>query len=137
MVAKRGSDLLLKLNADGTGMQTVAGLRSKQISLNAGTVDITDSESAGRWRELLAGAGVRRASLSGSGIFKDNQSDEQTRAVFFGGHIVPWQIMVPGFGSLEGLFQITALEYSAQHDGEISFEIALESAGEISFEALS
>ena len=34
-------------------------------------VDVTDAESAGRWRELLGGAGVQRAALSGSGIFKD------------------------------------------------------------------
>jgi TP901-1 family phage major tail protein len=36
---------------------------------------------------------------------------------------------------VEGPFQITALEYTGSHDGEVTFEIALESAGAIGFAA--
>lgn len=133
MVAQKGKDMLLKLDSDGSGFQTVAGLRARQIALNATTVDITDSESAGRWRELLAGAGLRRASISGGGIFKDAASDELVRSTFFEGRIVSWQFVVPDFGNISGLFQIVSLEYSGQHDGEVSFELALESAGAIDF----
>lgn len=133
MVAQKGKDMLLKLDPDGNGYQSVAGLRARQIAMNAATVDITDSESVGRWRELLAGAGVRRASISGSGIFKDAASDELVRAAFFEGRIVNWQIVIPDFGAVSGLFQIVNLEYSGQHDGEIGFELTLESAGAIEF----
>lgn len=133
MVAQKGKDLLLKLDPDGTGFKTVAGLRARQISLNASTVDVTDSESAGRWRELLGGAGLRRASITGGGIFKDSESDELVRSTFFDGMIVNWQIIIPDFGVIAGLFQIVSLEYSGQHDGEVGFELALESAGAIEF----
>lgn len=133
MVAQKGKDLLLKLNADGNGFVTIAGLRARQISFNAETVDTTDSESAGRWRELLAGAGLRRSSITGSGIFKDSQSDELVKSTFFGASIAPWQIIIPDFGTVEGAFQIVSLEYAGQHDGEVTFDIALESAGEITF----
>ena len=134
MVAQRGKDLLLKINPDGNGFITVAGLRARQIAFNAESVDVTDSESAGRWRELLSGAGLRRASVSGSGLFKDAASDEMVRETFFSGNHVNWQIIVPDFGIIEGAFQIVALEYSGQHNNEVTFELALESAGEISFE---
>lgn len=134
MVAQKGKDLLLKINADSNGFVTIAGLRARQISFNTETVDTTDSESAGRWRELLAGAGLRRSSISGSGIFKDAQSDELVKSTFFGASIVPWQIIIPEFGTVEGAFQITSLEYAGQHDGEVTFNIALESAGEITFQ---
>jgi len=133
MVAQKGKDLLLKINPDGNGYITVAGLRARQISFNAETVDITDSESAGRWRELLAGAGLRRSSISGSGLFKDASSDELVRSTFFSGIIVDWQVIVPDFGTVTGAFQIVSLEYAGQHDGEVTFDIALESAGEITF----
>ncbi|MEM7214842.1 MAG: phage major tail protein, TP901-1 family [Pseudomonadota bacterium] len=136
MVAQKGRDLLLKLDPDGNGYTTVAGLRARQISFNAETVDITDSESSGRWRELLAGAGLRRSSVSGSGIFKDAASDEQVRTTFFNGAVVSWQIVIPGFGEVTGPFQIVSLEYSGLHDGEVTFELALESAGEISFASI-
>jgi len=136
MTAQKGKDLLLKVDMDGEGdFATVAGLRSRQIAFNAETVDVTDSESSGRWRELLEGAGIKRASLSGSGIFKDAATDATVRQIFFDGAIRDWQVIVPDFGLLQGAFQITALEYSGEHDGELAYELALESAGAIAFTA--
>ncbi len=132
MAAQKGKDLLLKID-DGGGFVTVAGLRSKRIAFNSQTVDITDADSAGRWRELLAGSGVQRAAASGSGIFKDAQSDALMRQRFFAGEIGDWQLVVPDFGTIEGAFQITALEYTGHHDGEVTFELALESAGPVAF----
>jgi TP901-1 family phage major tail protein len=137
MAAQKGKDLLLKIDSTGTGAYvTVAGLRTKKLSFNAETVDVTDAESAGRWRELLAGAGVQRASLTGSGIFKDAASDATMRTLFFDGAIRNWQILIPDFGTVTGPFQITALEYSGAHDGELTFEIAMESGGLMTFGAL-
>lgn len=136
MAAQKGKDLLLKIDPDGQGsFTTVAGLRARRLAFNAESVDVTDADSAGRWRELLAGAGAQRASLAGSGIFRDAASDAAIRATFFAGAILNWQCMIPDFGTVEGPFQVTALEYSGNHDGEVAFEIALESAGLISFEA--
>lgn len=136
MAAQRGKDLLLKVDATGAGaFSTVAGLRSRAIQFDTETVDITHSESAGRWRELLSGAGARSARISGSGIFKDEASDEIVRATVFAGAIRAWQVVVPDFGTIEGLFQITAFELSGRHDAEIAFELTLESAGELNFTA--
>jgi TP901-1 family phage major tail protein len=137
MGAQKGKDLLLKLDFDESGsFVTVAGMRSKRIAFNAESVDITNADSAGRWRELLEGAGVRRAGISGSGIFKDAGSDASVRELFFDGAIRPWQVVVPDFGTISGPFQVTGLEYSGEHDGEVAYEIALESAGALSFTAL-
>jgi len=134
MVAQKGKDLLLKIDSDGHGaFVTVAGMRSKRIAFNSETVDVTDADSAGRWRELLAGSGVQRAAISGAGIFKDTASDAAIRARFFAGEIVNWQLAVPDFGVVSGPFQITSLEYTGAHDGEVAFEMALESAGAVSF----
>ena len=136
MVAQKGRDLLLKIDNDGLGnFVTVAGLRSHSLSFNAESVDVTHQESAGQWRELLAGAGVRSAGVRGSGIFRDAQSDERMRQVFFDGLIINWQIIIPDFGTVEGPFQITSLELTGSHDGELTFEAALDSAGQITFTA--
>lgn len=135
MTAQKGRDLLLKID-NGAGFVTAAGLRSKRLAFNAQLVDVTDAESAGRWRELLGGAGVQRAAVSGSGIFKDQASDALVRSLFFAGTIAGWQVVIPDFGTVAGTFQIAALEYSGAHDGEVAFEIALESAGALTFEAL-
>ena len=134
MTAQKGKDLLMKMH-DGDGFMTVAGLRARRIAFNAQTVDASDTESAGRWRELLAGAGLQRASVSGAGIFKDAQSDALVRQSFFDGTSADWQIVIPGFGTVEGPFQIATLEYAGEHDGEMTFQIAVESAGQLSFVA--
>ena len=137
MGAQKGRDLLLKVDASGSGsFQTVAGLRSNAVSFNAGSVDVTNQESAGQWRELLAGAGLKSASVRGSGIFKDAASDLTIRGVFFSGLIREWQVIVPDFGVIEGPFQIASLEFGGRHDGEVTFDLALESAGAISFTAI-
>ena len=137
MTAQSGKNMLLKLDQSGLGsFLTVAGLRTRALAFNATSVDTTDQESAGRWRELLAGGGVKRASVSGAGVFKDAASDAQIRTLFFGGTIRDWQLIIPDFGTVQGLFQIVALEFSADHAGEVTFDLALESAGEVTFTAI-
>ncbi len=135
MAAQSGKDMLLKLDPDGSGgFITVAGLRTRALAFNAAAIDITDAESAGRWRELLSGGGIKRAAVTGSGIFKDQASDAQIRSLFFAGTIRPWQLILPDFGTVAGPFQIVALEFSGDHAGEVTFEVALESAGALTFE---
>ncbi len=137
MAAQKGKDLLVKLDAGGTGtFTTVAGLRTRALAFNARSVDVTNADSAGRWRELLEGAGMRSASISGRGIFRDAASDASIRQVFFDGAIKVWQVAIPDFGTVEGPFQITALEFAGEHDGEVTFDMSLESAGALTFTAI-
>lgn len=137
MAAQSGKDMLLKLDQTGSGsFVTVAGLRSRSLAFNAAAIDVTDAESAGRWRELLAGGGIKRAAVAGAGIFKDAASDATIRALFFAGTIRNWQLILPDFGTVEGPFQIVALEFAADHAGEVTFELALESAGVMGFSAM-
>ncbi len=138
MAAQRGKDILLKIGdgADPEGFAAVAGLRARTISLNARPVDATDGDSAGRWRELLAGAGVKQAAVSGAGIFRDAASDAMIREAFFAQAARTWRLVVPDFGTLQGPFLVGALEYAGEHEGEATWALTLASAGEIVFEAL-
>src|SRR5581483_10343441 len=110
MAAQKGKDLLVKIDDSGS-FTTVAGLRTRRLSFNAETVDITHAESAGRWRELLEGAGVKRASIAGRGLFKDASTDALMRQTFFDGTLKNYQIVIPDFGTVAGPFQITTLEF--------------------------
>lgn len=137
MVAQKGKDLLIKLDVTGTGdFETVAGLRATRISFNAETVDVTTLDSAGGWRELLTGAGMKAAAISGSGIFKDATTDGRARQVFFDGETPAWQVVIPDFGIVEGAFQLTSIEYSGDYNGEATYELSMASAGALAFTAL-
>ena len=136
MAVQNGKDLLVKIDLTSDGnFQTVAGLRATRISFNAESVDVTSLESAGGWRELLSGAGVKSAAISGSGIFRDAASDERARQIFFDGETPDFQVVIPDFGVVEGPFQVSAIEYAGTHDGEATYELSLASAGQLSFTA--
>ncbi len=137
MVAQSGKDLLVKVDMNGGGLfETVAGLRATRVSFNAEAVDVTSLESQGGWRELLSGAGVKSAAISGSGVFKDEGTDERARQLFFDGETPDFQVIIPDFGIVEGPFQVTAIEYAGSHNGEATYEMALSSAGALSFTAI-
>ncbi|MEO0357137.1 MAG: phage major tail protein, TP901-1 family [Pseudomonadota bacterium] len=137
MAAQNGRDLLIKIDMNGAGLfETVAGLRATRISLNAETVDVTNLDSQNGWRELLAGAGVKSAAVSGAGVFRDEGTDERVREIFFDGENPDFQIIVPDFGVIEGPFQVASIEYAGSHNGEVSYDLSFASAGLLDFTAL-
>lgn len=134
MAVQAGKDLLVKVDMSTDGnFETLAGLRATRISFNAEAVDVTSLDSAGGWRELLAGAGVRSAAISGSGVFRDAATDERARQLLFDGLTPDFQVVIPEFGVVEGPFQVTSLEYAGQLNGEATYELSLASAGQLQF----
>lgn len=137
MSAQRGKDLLIKIG-DGASPEnfiTVAGLRASQLSFNATTIDITNADSAEMWRELLD-AGIKSASITGSGVFKDAASDAALRTAFFDQALKDFQIVIPHFGTVTGPFKLTQLQYEGPYDGEVKIALSLTSAGALTFAAL-
>jgi TP901-1 family phage major tail protein len=136
MGAQNGKDLLVKVDMASDGQfTTLAGLRATRVSFNAETIDVTSLESQGGWRELLAGAGVRSVSITGSGVFRDATTDERARQIFFDGEAPNFQVIIPDFGTIEGPFQVASIEYGGSYNGEATYEISLASAGQLTFAA--
>ena len=68
-------------------------------------------------------------------MFKDESTDERVREIFFDGETPDFQVIVPDFGTIEGPFLVSSIEYSGAHNGEATYEMSLTSAGEITFVA--
>jgi TP901-1 family phage major tail protein len=137
MAAQAGKNLLIKIDLTGGGQfETMAGLRATRMSFNAESVDVTSLESAGGWREILGGAGVKSAALSGSGVFKDAASDARARQIFFDGVTPDFQVIIPDFGTIRGPFHVNSIEYAGSYNGEATYELSLASAGRLTFTAL-
>jgi len=135
MSAQKGKDLLIKIGdgADPESFTTVAGLRATTLAFNAKPIDITNADSAEQWREILSGGGVKSATLSGSGVFKDAASDAALRTAFFNQSCPNYQVVIPSFGTVTGPFKLTALSYDGPYDGELKLSLSLASAGALSF----
>jgi TP901-1 family phage major tail protein len=133
MSAKAGRDILVKIKNETGDFVSLAGLRAKSLRFNARPIDVTDSESIQAWRELLPGAGTKTAEITGAGVFRDKPSDALAREAFFAQSAAEYQFIIPGFGTLSGLFIISALSYAGNYQGEASFEMTLQSAGAAEF----
>lgn len=134
----KGRDVLIKMADDSSPpqMASVAGIKSKNLSLTAAQVDGTDSESVDGWREIVCGAGVKSAAIAGSGVFRDAASDALLRQAFFDQIERDFELTLPDFGVLAGKFLIERLDYSGDYDDHASFSISLISTGPIGFTAL-
>jgi TP901-1 family phage major tail protein len=132
MTAQKGSAFLLKIS-DGEAMpayQTVAGLRTTQMTIAGDTVVVTNKASGG-WRELLSGAGVRSVSVSAAGIFLGSAAEAQVRANAMAGTLDDYELSFEDGEKLRGRFLIQRLDYSGDFNGERNYSLQLESSGAV------
>jgi TP901-1 family phage major tail protein len=133
MPAQKGSAFLLKISdgeAPTPAYQTVAGLRTTQMSVNGETVVITSKDSGG-WRELLSGAGTRSVSVSAAGIFLGSAAEAQIRANALAGTLDDYELSFEDGERLRGSFLIQRLDYSGDFNGERNYTLQLESSGAV------
>lgn len=132
MTAQKGSAFLLKISDGGTPAtyETVAGLRTTQMTVSGDTVVITNKNSGG-WRELLSGAGVRSVSVSAAGIFLGSTAEARIRANAMAGTLDDYELSFEDGEKLRGQFLIERLDYAGDYNGERNYTMQLESSGEV------
>ena len=128
MTAQKGMDFLLE-----KGATPIGGFRSRSISLSADSVDATSSDDTARWRQLLAGASVIGLTVSGSGVVKNAAAQRTLVADLIAQTLDAYKVTVPGIGEFDGPFQVTAFQAQGDHAGEATFDITLESGGNLTF----
>lgn len=133
MTAGCGAAIIISAK-DGSGSyQAVGGLRNKRITLNAESVDVTNSDSTGRWKELLDGCGVRSASFAGDGVFLDDAGLAACIDAMMNNNNRSLKCFIPGLGTFEGMFKFTQLEFSGAYSGEDAYSVTLDSAGVLAY----
>ena len=132
MTAQKGAAFLLKISdgASPAAYQTVAGLRTTQLSVTGETVVVTSKDSAG-WRELLSGAGVRAVSVSAAGIFLGSAAEAQVRANALAGTLDAYELSFEDGEKLRGAFLVQRLDYAGDFNGERNYTLQLESSGAV------
>ena len=132
MTAQKGAAFLLKVGDGGLPVtyETVAGLRTTQMSVNGDTVVVTHKESGG-WRELLSGAGTRSVSVSASGIFLGSDAESTIRSHALAGTLDDYELSFEDGAKMRGSFLVQRLDYAGDFNGERTYAIQLESSGEV------
>ncbi len=132
MPAQSGAAFLLKISDGATppAFQTVAGLRTTQMSINGDTVVVTHKESAG-WRDLLSGAGTRSVSVSAAGIFLGSTAETAVRGHALAGTLDTYELSFEDGEKLRGRFLVQRLDYAGDFNGERNYTLQLESSGPV------
>ena len=132
MSAQKGSAFLLKIGNGGSPVsyETVAGLRTTQLSITGDTVVVTSKDSGG-WRELLSGAGVRQVSVSAAGIFLGSAAETAIRGHALAGTIADYELSFEDGERMRGRFLVQRLDYAGDFNGERNYTLSLESSGPI------
>ena len=132
MTAQKGAAFLLKIGDGGSPVtyETVAGLRTTQMSVNGDTVVVTHKESGG-WRELLSGAGTRSVSVSASGIFLGSDAEAAIRSHALAGTLDDYELSFEDGAKMRGRFLVQRLDYAGDFNGERTYALQLESSGPV------
>lgn len=132
----KGADVLVK-KGTSSGGTVLAGGRTVAFSLNTETVDVTSQDDTNRWRQLLAAAGVKSMSITLSGILKDVATHDQMIDDWNAQTIDAYGLVVGALGTFDGNFQLTQFSASGEYNGETTYDITLESAGDITYAAVA
>lgn len=125
--AKKGKAFLI-----AKGATNIGGFKTKQMTLNSETVDVTTTDDmTNRWRQLLAATGVKSISFTGSGIIKDTAAQQALWNDCAAQTLDTYTITVDGVGTFAGSYQITQIQSGGEFNGEETFDVTLESGGDI------
>ncbi len=132
MPAQSGAAFLLKITDGATppAYQTIAGLRTTQLSINGDTVVVTHKQSGG-WRDLLSGAGTRSVSVSAAGIFLGSTAENTIRTRALDGTLDDYELSFEDGAKLRGRFLVQRLDYAGDFNEERSYTLQLESSGPV------
>ncbi len=134
MAAQKGIDMLIYLSDDGTSGGTfnlIGGMRTTSFRFSSGTIDVTSAEHQDRWQRLITG-GIRMFGLTGGGVFNDDTAFGDMVDTYMAAATETlgfFRFIIPSFRQIEAQFHISELEWSGDHDGEVSFSITANSAG--------
>lgn len=134
MAAEKGRAFVLKIGDGATveAFTTVGGMRTTGVTINGESVDVSDKDTAG-WRELLEGAGLKSASVSGSGVFKNTASEATVRTAVLNQTIDNYEIVFESGDKFTGAFLPNKLEYTGEYNGARQYSLNLESSGAVTY----
>lgn len=133
MTAKAGRDWALSISSDGGATYTaVAGLRTRSFKAGNTNVDITNADSAGRWRELLGGAGVQTLEIDAAGIAQNDAGFKKLFVAATTSTLILARLATHGI-QIDGSFLVDDFNAAGPYNEATTFDCKLQSSGQPTF----
>lgn len=135
MAKQKARAWLIRISDGAAGFTAFAGLTGRSLKINGERLDVTTPDATtpegAIWRETLDG--TKSVSASGDGTLVEDASEARLLSMAMGADASDdFQIVIPGAGTFEGNF---SLDVELGDSGGITFSMALESNGPITFTA--
>lgn len=130
MAAQAGSGVLIQIGDDTSPADytTIGGLRTKSLSFNGESIDITNDDSSG-WMQILDGQGINSVEVSGSGVFTDEQGFHRIWEAWENKTLTYCKLTIPSFRTIEAKFKVTSISAAGEYNGEVTYDLTLQSSG--------
>lgn len=130
MAAVKGRTVVVERNS-----VILAGCRTKNLSINASPIDVTNDDDDGV-RKLLSAPGQTDVAISVSGILTSDQLlteslSQSSRSLTTTFRFQSWQGGSPDHLSFSGSFFMTSLKLGAEYQGAVTFDAEFQSAGAV------
>ncbi len=109
--------------------ETVAGIRTKGVSINRNPIDITSDDDDG-WRKLLEEPGEKQVDLTVSGVTKD---DVLKKASLTGETLHDLELAYPDGSKIEGDFFLASFSETGEYNDAVTFDASLQSSGVVEY----
>jgi TP901-1 family phage major tail protein len=133
--ARTGRTLLLR-DGTGTAAVTIAAMRTTSFTLSGETIDVTDKDSPGQFRELLGAAGTASVSISANGLLSGSTQSTNLASRVLNRSLNEYRVEFDNGDTLEGPFQIVSFEAAGEYNGLQTYSLRLESGGSIALSAV-
>lgn len=126
MALQNGRELVIKRSAtaDGTGSKViVCGLRTRGWSINNAEIDTTIPDCDDPSKPIVATSDFGRQTLefSGDGLADNDAAQLMVHDDARLQRIVPYEVVVPGFGSYVGPMGVYNFEFTADMEEKLGF----------------
>jgi TP901-1 family phage major tail protein len=131
MTAQAGRLWALSILSGGSYVP-IAGLRTRGFKVNNTNVDVTTADSAGRWQELLGGAGVQSLEIDAAGIYQQDATAKLLFQAAATSNLQTMRIVSPGI-QIDGAFLVDSYEETGPYNDATTFTAKLMSSGQPTF----
>lgn len=136
MAAQAGKEIYIQVNTTGSTYVNLGGLRTKSLKVGSEPIDITNSDSTNLWRERLGTSGVKSLDVTCEGAFIDDAAvNKVVTNLMTTTQTYNSTLIIPGLGTFTGVVSYDSIEFSGSYNGEVSYNVAISSAGAMSFVA--
>lgn len=136
MAAQKGLDMLVYADSDGAGTYVlIGGIQTNSLNIDKEDVDVTSQDDTSRWRQLLAGAGVKSIDFSGSGVFKDDTGIGKAMDYTATDIHRNWRFVIPSFRQIQGPFSVK-MSFDSEHSKEVRYSLTAASAGDMTITSI-